>query len=114
MIRTNQNTAIRKERFKRRVERWAKKVRVKPSQIRVQAMRTKWASCSPAGWITFDEGLLKKSRKFQDNVIVHELLHLKIPHHGRLFKSLLKAHLGGRLSMLSHSERSSVRHDVLR
>ena len=96
MSRKTRGPAARKEKFKQRVERWAKSVRVKPSQIRVQAMRTKWASCSSAGWITFDEALLKKSRKFQDHVIVHELLHLKIPNHGRLFKSLLRTHLGSR------------------
>lgn len=89
----NPRGSVLKEKFKQRVGRWASRVRVKPSQIRVQAMRTKWASCSPAGWVIFDEGLLKKSRKFQDHVIVHELLHLKVPNHGRLFKSLLKAHL---------------------
>jgi predicted metal-dependent hydrolase len=26
-------------------------------------------------------------------VIVHELLHLKIPHHNRLFRALLRAYL---------------------
>ncbi|HQU72418.1 MAG TPA: M48 family metallopeptidase, partial [Calditrichia bacterium] len=29
-----------------------------------------------------------------DYVIVHELLHLKVPNHGKLWKSLMRAHLG--------------------
>jgi len=27
-------------------------------------------------------------------VIVHELLHLKVPNHGKLFRTLLRAHVG--------------------
>jgi predicted metal-dependent hydrolase len=27
-------------------------------------------------------------------VIVHELLHFAVPHHGKLWKSLMRAHLG--------------------
>ena len=27
-------------------------------------------------------------------MIVHELLHLRVPNHGKLFKSLMRAHLG--------------------
>ena len=30
---------------------------------------------------------------FRAEVIVHELLHLKIPRHGRLFQALLRAYL---------------------
>ena len=29
-----------------------------------------------------------------DYVIVHELLHFSVPNHGRLWKSLMRAHLG--------------------
>ena len=29
-----------------------------------------------------------------DYVIVHELLHFFVPNHGRLWKSLMRAHLG--------------------
>jgi len=29
-----------------------------------------------------------------DYVIVHELLHLSVPNHGRLWKALMRAHLG--------------------
>jgi predicted metal-dependent hydrolase len=79
--------------FKRRVDSWAAKIRVKPRQVRLQKMTRKWASCSTTGRLTFSEDLLHQSRRFQDYVIVHELLHLKIPNHGKLFKSLMTAHL---------------------
>lgn len=38
--------------------------------------------------------LLRESTAFRKMAIVHELLHLKVPNHGKLFKALLKAHLG--------------------
>ncbi len=32
--------------------------------------------------------------ELQDYVIVHELLHFHVPNHGKLWKSLMRAHLG--------------------
>jgi predicted metal-dependent hydrolase len=81
--------------FKTRVHSWANRVRVKPKQVRVQRMTRKWASCSTGGWVSFSEDLLSESRAFQDYVIVHELLHLKVPNHGKLYKSLLTAYIPG-------------------
>lgn len=81
------------KRFKTRVRRWATQLRVRPAAVRVQKMRRKWASCSPSGWVSFSTRVLRQPREFQDYVIVHELLHLKVPNHGKLFKSLLKLHL---------------------
>lgn len=81
--------------FKEKVSCWAEKIRVKPGQVRVQKMSRKWASCSAQRWVSFSEDLLRESEKFQDYVIVHELLHLKVPNHGKLFKSLLSVHLPG-------------------
>ena len=86
-------TIERKSRFKVRVDRWAKQLRVRPKQLRIVKMRRKWASCSTAGRLTFNVALLRRPAGFQDEVIVHELLHLRLPHHGRLFKSLLRAHI---------------------
>jgi predicted metal-dependent hydrolase len=39
-----------------------------------------------------DTDLLSEPISFRTEVIVHELLHLKIPNHGRVFKALLKAY----------------------
>jgi predicted metal-dependent hydrolase len=72
---------------------WATKIKARPNQIRIQRMARKWASCSSNGRVTFNSDLLSQPYRFQEFVIVHELLHLKIPNHGKLFKSLLKAYL---------------------
>ena len=42
---------------------------------------------------TFDTALLHQPAAFRAEVIVHELLHLKVPNHGRLFKALLRSYL---------------------
>jgi Protein of unknown function DUF45 len=49
----------------------------------IQRMTRKWGSCSTAGTITLAIDLDDESQRFQDFVIVHELLHLKVPNHGR-------------------------------
>ena len=83
-----------KTKFKRRVVAWAEKLDVKARTITVRPMTTKWASCSTTGRFTFDASLLRLPRGLQDYVIVHELLHFHVPNHGRLWKSLMRAHLG--------------------
>ena len=82
-----------KEQFKSEVARWAVIIKVKPAQIRVQRMTKKWASCSSRGRVCFSADLLHEPRVFQKYVIVHELLHLQVPNHGKLFKSLMTAYL---------------------
>jgi predicted metal-dependent hydrolase len=81
------------ERLKLRVERWAIELKVKPRVVRVQAMTRKWGSCSTAGTITLAADLADQSVGFQDFVVAHELLHLRVPNHGRLFKALMTAHV---------------------
>jgi predicted metal-dependent hydrolase len=58
-------------------------------------MTRKWGSCSTRGVVTLAADLGSESRSLQDTVIVHELLHLKIPNHGRVFKALMTAHVPG-------------------
>jgi predicted metal-dependent hydrolase len=82
-------------RLRRRVDFWAVKLRVMPRVVRVQRMTRKWGSCSMVGTITLAIDLDEQSEAFQDFVIAHELLHLKVPNHSRLFKALMTAHVPG-------------------
>lgn len=79
--------------FKSDVLAWAKRIKVEPKEIYVRSMKRKWASCSSKGRLTFDTALLVQPEEFRNKAIVHELLHLKVPNHGKLFKSLMSAYL---------------------
>lgn len=79
--------------LKQKVDVWALKLRVAPRIVRVRAMRRKWGSCSTKGVITLAIDLCDMEADFQDFVIVHELLHLRYPNHGRMFKALLSAYV---------------------
>lgn len=79
--------------FKSEVLAWARRIGVKPKEICVRPMKRKWASCSSSGRLTFATDLLHQPADFRAEVIVHELLHLKIPNHGPLFRALFKAYL---------------------
>ncbi len=83
-----------REAFKARVLEWAAKLDVKAHSIYVRPMRRKWASCSTAGTLSFNDELLGLDTKLGDYVIVHELLHFSVPNHGKLWKALMRAHLG--------------------
>ena len=77
--------------FRGEVEAWARRIGVRPKEIHLRPMKRKWASCSSRGRLTFDTGLLSQPAGFRAKVIVHELLHLQVPNHGKLFESLIKA-----------------------
>lgn len=83
-----------KQAFKGRVRDWAEKLDVKIVWLGVRPMRTKWASCSTNGHLNFSDELPAFRPDVQDYVIVHELLHFSVPNHGKLWKSLMRAHLG--------------------
>src|SRR5258705_648116 len=83
-----------KREFKARVQEWAIKLDTEVAAIYIRPMRRKWASCSTAGNLNFNEELLALDRELGDYVIVHELLHLTVPNHGKLWKSRMLAHLG--------------------
>ena len=90
--------------LKRRAMSWAVTLRVNPKVIRVREMRRKWGSCSSAGTVTLASDLVERDERFQDYVIVHELLHLRFSTHGRMFKALMSAHVPGWREMEARKE----------
>ena len=79
--------------LKQRVAHWAEKLCVSPKLVRVYPMRRKWGSCSSAGIVTLAIDLADRDQDFRDFVIAHELLHLRYPHHSRLFKAIMTMHI---------------------
>ena len=79
--------------FKAEVLTWANRIGVEPKEIRLRLMKSKWASCSSNGRLTFNLEILEKPASFRREAIVHELLHLKVPNHGKLFKNLTRSYL---------------------
>lgn len=75
------------------VKNWAARIGVKPARIQVRPMQTKWASISTSGRMTLDTDLLTLPKELGEFVIVHELVHLLVPNHGKVFKSFMHAYM---------------------
>lgn len=75
------------------VQHWATKIGVRNPQMQMRAMKRKWASMSTAGRLTMDTHLLRLPKPLGEFVIVHELVHLLAPNHGKVFKSFMLAYL---------------------
>jgi predicted metal-dependent hydrolase len=85
----------RRSQLRQRVDYWSRRLKAEPRIVRIQRMTRKWGSCSTKGIVTLAEDLAGQDVGFQDFVIAHELLHLRVPNHGKLFKALMTAHVPG-------------------
>lgn len=72
---------------------WATHIGVRVRRIQVRAMARKWASISTVGNLTLNQELLVLPRPLGEYVIVHELVHLLAPNHGKVFKCFMFAYL---------------------
>lgn len=72
---------------------WATRIGVKLRQVSVRPMTTKWASMSTAGRLTINSELVALPRRLGEFVIVHELVHLLAPNHGKVFASFMAAYM---------------------
>ena len=61
-------------------------------RIRIGAQRTLWGSCSARGTLSFNWRLVLAPPDVVDYVVVHELCHLRVPNHSRVFWTLLERH----------------------
>ena len=58
-------------------------------RVTVRAMRLRWGSTTRAGRVYFNVDLAKLPLGCIDYVVMHELVHLRVPHHGPAFWRLL-------------------------
>jgi predicted metal-dependent hydrolase len=81
------------EEFRWAVRHWAARIGVKAPQVHLREMRRKWASISGVGRLTLNMELIGLPKELGEFVIVHELVHILAPNHGKVFKSFMLAYL---------------------
>lgn len=84
---------IKAKYFKQEVTDWAKDVGVEIKEIHLRKMKRKWGSCSSRGRLTFDPDILYLSPDERLEKVLHELLHLKYPNHGVMFRRMFDVYL---------------------
>lgn len=67
------------------IETYKKQYGFKVNKVRVTSARTRWGSCSGKGNLNFTYRLCMAPLSVVEYVVVHELVHLKIPNHSRAF-----------------------------
>lgn len=73
---------------------WSTRLGVRLSGVFLTKMSQKWASISTSGRrLTLNSELLELPKELGEYCIVHELVHLLAPNHGKVFKSFLHAYL---------------------
>jgi predicted metal-dependent hydrolase len=75
------------------IAQWEPRLGVQVVSWRVRAMRSRWGSCNPrSGRLSFSLALAKHPPECLEYIVVHEMLHLLEPGHGRDFKALMSRH----------------------
>lgn len=75
------------------VRKWADHIGVEVREVHLREMHRKWASISTNGRLTLSTELLNLPETLAEFVIVHELVHLLVPNHGKLFKGYMSAYM---------------------
>jgi len=77
------------------VDQWAGRLGVDMDmgRVQIQPMGAKWGSISTAGNLTLARDVLQLPRPLVDYIICHELLHLQVPHHNRLYRLVLSRYI---------------------
>ncbi|MEX1345372.1 MAG: YgjP-like metallopeptidase domain-containing protein [Candidatus Limnocylindrales bacterium] len=75
-----------------RVSAHASGLCVRPGRISVRDQRSRWASASASGALSFSWRLVLAPPFVLDSVVVHELAHLRIRNHSKRFWNLVERH----------------------
>jgi predicted metal-dependent hydrolase len=65
------------------------------SRLSIRGQRTRWASCSSTGTMSFNWRLLLAPAEILDYVVEHEVAHLDVPDHSDRFWALLDRRMPG-------------------
>ncbi len=72
-----------------RIDLMSPKLNVRCGRVTIRGQKTRWASCSPKGSLSFNWRLMMAPEAVVDYVIIHELAHLKEMNHTARFWRLV-------------------------
>ena len=75
----------------RRLDAAAARAGVTYTRLSIRGQRTRWASCSSNGAMSFNYSLLLAPHEILDYVVEHEVAHLEVPDHSPRFWALLES-----------------------
>lgn len=64
-----------------KVQEFAARMEVIPAGVRVQNLGYRWGSCGKGGWLYFHWKSILLPPPIAEYVVVHEMVHLHVPHH---------------------------------
>lgn len=76
-----------------RTQNYAQKFGFSFKKINITSAKTRWGSCSSRGSINFTWRLVMAPLEIIDYVIIHELVHTKVPNHSRKFWEQVEKYL---------------------
>lgn len=93
------------------IARWEPVLGVRVERTFVRQMKTKWGSCNPrAGTIRLNTELAKKPRDCLEYLVLHEMVHLLEPRHGKRFVALMDRFMPNWQFVRQKLNRLPVRH----
>lgn len=81
---------LARQRLVPRLHQLAAEHGVTVSRVTIRNQRSRWGSCSRAGAIALNFRLIQMPPAVCDYVLIHELMHLEQPNHGRRFWALVE------------------------
>lgn len=75
------------KRINEKVEKYSKRLGVKPKSVKVRDYKSRWGSCILPSTVSFNWRIVMAPHKIIDYVVVHELCHLKYHDHSERFWS---------------------------
>ncbi len=78
-----------------RLEAATARAGVRYTRLQIRSQRTRWASCSCSGAMSFNWRLLLAPPEVLDYVVEHEVAHLRVHDHSRRFWALLGSRMPG-------------------
>ena len=75
------------------VQKWERRMNVRLTRCSLRRMKSRWGSCNHrTGHIRLNTELVTKPGHLLEYVLVHEMVHLIVPNHGKRFVALMDEH----------------------